>query len=80
MNNKNNNLIVDIYKRAIKKKTGARGLRSILEAILLQTMYELPNLEDVSEVIIDESVVKGRSEPKLVRSKNKKSTEKTSAA
>ena len=74
------NAILEISKKAIKKKTGARGLRSILEAILLQTMYELPNLEDVSEVIIDESVVKGRSEPKLVRSKNKKSTEKTSAA
>ena len=43
-------------------------------------MYELPSLEDVSEVIIDESVTKGRSEPKLVRSKNKKLTEKTSAA
>ena len=74
------NAISEISKKAIKKKTGARGLRSILEAILLKTMYELPNLEDVSEVIIDESVVKGRSEPKLVRSKNKKSTEKTSAA
>ena len=74
------NAISEISKKAIKKKTGARGLRSILEAILLQTMYELPSLEDVSEVIIDESVVKGRSEPKLVRSKNKKSTEKTSAA
>jgi ATP-dependent Clp protease ATP-binding subunit ClpX len=74
------NAISEISKKAIKKKTGARGLRSILEAILLQTMYELPNLEDVSEVIIDESVVKGRSEPKLVRSKNRKSTEKTSAA
>ena len=74
------NAISEISKKAIKKKTGARGLRSILEAILLQTMYELPNLDDVSEVVIDESVVKGRSEPKLVRSKNKKSTEKTSAA
>ena len=74
------NAISEISKKAIKKKTGARGLRSILEAILLQTMYELPSLEDVSEVIIDESVVKGRSEPKLVRSKNRKSTEKTSAA
>jgi len=74
------NAISEISKQAIKKKTGARGLRSILETILLKTMYELPNLEDVSEVIIDESVVKGRSEPKLVRSKNKKLTEKTSAA
>ena len=74
------NAISEISKKAIKKKTGARGLRSILEAILLQTMYELPNLEDVSEVVIDESVVKSRSEPKVVRSKNKKSTEKTSAA
>ena len=74
------NAISEISKKAIKKKTGARGLRSILEAILLKTMYELPSLEDVSEVIIDESVTKGRSEPKLVRSKNKKLTEKTSAA
>ena len=74
------NAISEISKKAIKKKTGARGLRSILEAILLKTMYELPNLEDVLEVIIDESVVKGRSEPKLVRSKSKKLTEKTSAA
>jgi ATP-dependent Clp protease ATP-binding subunit ClpX len=74
------NAISEISKKAIKKKTGARGLRSILEAILLKTMYELPNLEDVSEVIIDESVAKNRSEPKLVRSKNKKLTEKTSAA
>ena len=74
------NAISEISKKAIKKKTGARGLRSILEAILLKTMYDLPSLEDVSEVIIDESVTKGRSEPKLVRSKNKKLTEKTSAA
>ncbi len=72
--------VSEISKKAIKKKTGARGLRSILEAILLKTMYELPNFEDVTEVIVDESVVKGRSEPKLVRSKNKKLTEKTSAA
>ena len=74
------NAVSEIARQAIKKKTGARGLRSILEAILLKTMYELPNLENASEVLIDESVVKNRSDPKIVYTKNKKLTEKTSAA
>ena len=74
------NAVAEIARQAIKKKTGARGLRSILEAILLKTMYELPNLENASEVLIDESVVKNRSDPKIVYTKNKKLTEKTSAA
>ena len=74
------NAVTEIARKAIKKKTGARGLRSILEAILLKTMYELPNLENASEVLIDESVVKNRSDPKIVYTKNKKLTEKTSAA
>ncbi len=55
--------LVAIGKRAIERKTGARGLRSILEAILLDTMYDLPGLENVSEIVIDKDVVEGRKEP-----------------
>jgi ATP-dependent Clp protease ATP-binding subunit ClpX len=52
-----------IAKRAIGRKTGARGLRSILEEILLDTMYELPSLSDVQEVVITPDVVEGRARP-----------------
>ena len=55
--------ISEIAKKAISKKTGARGLRSILENILLKTMFELPDLEDVIKVTIDKSAVKGVTEP-----------------
>jgi len=55
--------ILEISKKAISKKTGARGLRSILENILLKTMFELPDLEDVVKVTVDKSAVKGTSEP-----------------
>jgi ATP-dependent Clp protease ATP-binding subunit ClpX len=55
-----------IAKKAMERKTGARGLRTILENILLDTMYELPSLEGVSKVVIDEAVVSGSNEPYLV--------------
>jgi ATP-dependent Clp protease ATP-binding subunit ClpX len=55
--------ISEISKKAISKKTGARGLRSILENILLKTMFELPDMEDVIKVTIDKSAVNGSSEP-----------------
>jgi ATP-dependent Clp protease ATP-binding subunit ClpX len=55
-----------IAKKAMERKTGARGLRTILENILLDTMYELPSLEGVSKVVIDESVVEGSNDPYLV--------------
>ena len=55
--------IAEIAKKAISKKTGARGLRSILENILLKTMFELPDMEDVIKVTVDKSSVKGTSEP-----------------
>ncbi|PKO54010.1 MAG: ATP-dependent Clp protease ATP-binding subunit ClpX, partial [Betaproteobacteria bacterium HGW-Betaproteobacteria-20] len=48
-----------IAKKALERKTGARGLRSILEHSLLDIMYELPSLENLSKVVIDESVVRG---------------------
>lgn len=55
-----------VAQKAMERKTGARGLRSILEQVLLETMYDLPSLEDVSKVVIDETVVTGESEPLLI--------------
>ena len=55
--------VVEIAKKAIAKKTGARGLRSILENILLKTMFELPDMDDVIKVTVDSASVKGSSEP-----------------
>ena len=55
--------IVQIAKKAISKKTGARGLRSILENILLKTMFELPDMENVEKVTVDSASVRGVSEP-----------------
>ena len=55
--------ILEIAKKAISKKTGARGLRSILENILLKTMFELPDMENVIKVTVDNAAVKGSSEP-----------------
>ena len=52
-----------IAKRAIERKTGARGLRSIVEGLLLDTMFDLPTLEGVTEVVVDKDVVDGRKEP-----------------
>ena len=75
------NAVKEIAIKAISKKTGARGLRSILESILLKTMFDLPSLDNVVEVIIDLGVVKGQSSPIIVNSKNNKTkTEKSSAA
>lgn len=55
-----------VAQKAMERKTGARGLRSILEQVLLETMYELPSLPEVTNVVIDEAVVNGHSEPLLV--------------
>ena len=54
------------------RKTGARGLRSIVEAVLLDTMYDLPSMEDVSKVVIDETVIRGESKPILIYDSNEK--------
>ena len=64
--------VLEIAKKAIRKKTGARGLRSIIEALLLKTMFKLPTMENVKEVVIDQSVVKNKSEPLIIYSKGKK--------
>ncbi|BBQ52938.1 ATP-dependent protease ATP-binding subunit ClpX [Aeromonas jandaei] len=55
-----------IARKAMERKTGARGLRSIVEAVLLDTMYDLPSLEGVSKVVIDETVIKGDSAPLMI--------------
>ncbi|MDD2768340.1 MAG: ATP-dependent Clp protease ATP-binding subunit ClpX [Methylococcus sp.] len=55
-----------IARRAMERKTGARGLRTIIEHALLDTMYELPSAEDVEKVVVDEKVVRGEAEPYLV--------------
>src|SRR5690606_20710130 len=52
-----------VAKKAIARKTGARGLRSIMEDILLDTMFELPTLEGVEEVVVNVEVVEGRAKP-----------------
>ncbi|HOY00649.1 ATP-dependent Clp protease ATP-binding subunit ClpX [Zoogloea sp.] len=55
-----------IARKALKRKTGARGLRSILEGTLLDTMYELPSMENVSKVVIDEGMIDGGTKPILI--------------
>ena len=72
----------EIALKAIRKKTGARGLRSILENILLKTMYDLPSQENIKEVIVDAASVKGQSQPIIVHSESddKSKPTKTSAA
>ena len=72
--------IKEIAKKAINKKTGARGLRSILEVVLLSTMYELPSQTNIVEVIIEKSAITGQGKPIIVHSKNKDKTDTTSAA
>ena len=55
-----------VAERALARKTGARGLRSIMESVLLDTMYRIPSEDNVAKVVVDESVIKGESEPLLV--------------
>ena len=64
-----------IARKAISRKTGARGLRSIIEAILLDTMFELPGLEGVEEVVISEEVVNGNTRPLYIYSDREQSAE-----
>ena len=55
-----------IARKAMARKTGARGLRTILESVLLNSMYELPSLENVSKVVVDETVIEGEAEPYIL--------------
>ena len=63
--------LIAIAKRAITRKTGARGLRSIMEDILLDTMFELPGLDDVVEVVVNDDAVKGLGKPLMIYSDRK---------
>ena len=58
--------LIDIAKSSIEKKTGARGLRSILENILLEIMYQLPSTDGVEQVVINSDVVKNKRKPLLI--------------
>ena len=71
-----------VAKKAITRKTGARGLRSILEGILLETMFELPTFEGVEEVVVNAEVIEGKAQPLLIyaETKSKKSATPDSAA
>jgi len=55
-----------VARKAMERKTGARGLRSILEHVLLDTMYDLPSLDNVEKVVIDESMIDGDSKPLFI--------------
>jgi len=66
--------LLEIARKAIRKKTGARGLRSIIEALLLKTMFKLPTLESAQKVVVDEGVVKNNTEPLIIHAKNKKTS------
>jgi len=67
--------LVAIARKAIERKTGARGLRSIMEAILLDTMFELPALEGVEEVVISAEVVDGKAQPLYIYSERSNDAE-----
>ena len=67
-----------IAKKALVRKTGARGLRSIMEGILLDSMYDLPTYEGVEEVVINDKVVNGEAKPMLIYAKKRAAKEKAS--
>jgi len=68
-----------ISEKAIQRKTGARGLRSIMEGILLDTMFELPGLDEVDEVVINKEVIEGRAKPLQIYAERRGDTGTTSA-
>ncbi|HAW33196.1 MAG TPA: M23 family peptidase [Alphaproteobacteria bacterium] len=64
-----------VAEKAVERKTGARGLRAIIERLLLDTMFELPSMEDVAEIVVDEKVVAGETKPlRIYRKKSKEAS------
>ncbi len=63
--------LIAIAKKAIERKSGARGLRAIMEEKLLELMYDIPDKKDVAEIVIDAEVVNGQKTPILVYKENK---------
>ena len=55
-----------VARKSMERKTGARGLRSIMESVLLDTMYDLPSMDNISKVVIDEAVINGESKPLMI--------------
>lgn len=68
-----------IARKAQERKTGARGLRSIMESVLLDTMYNIPSTKGVTKVVIDEAVIKGESEPLLMYETSESPSSKSAA-
>ena len=68
----NEDALKGIAKKAIQRKTGARGLRSIMESILLDSMYDLPSLESVDEIVVNREVVDGRAQPLYIHSETRR--------
>jgi ATP-dependent Clp protease ATP-binding subunit ClpX len=68
-----------VAQKAMDRKTGARGLRSIMENVLLDTMFKIPSEEGVSKVVVDEAVINGESEPLLVYASEEPAAEDDSA-
>lgn len=66
-----------IAQKAVERKTGARGLRAIIERLLLETMFDLPSMEDVQEIVIDEKVVSGETKPLQIYTSSKKKKEES---
>ena len=60
-----------VARKAILRKTGARGLRSILESILLETMFDMPSYQGVEEVVVNAEVVEGRAQPLMIYTEKK---------
>lgn len=65
-------LLWQLRKKAIERKTGARGLRSIIEEVMMDIMFEVPSHEEITKVIITEAVVDGKAEPEMIREADKK--------
>ena len=63
-----------IARKAMERKTGARGLRTIMENVLLDSMYELPSMEDVAKIVVDEAVINGESEPYMIYESSKRAS------
>ncbi|MFR5979470.1 MAG: ATP-dependent Clp protease ATP-binding subunit ClpX, partial [Lactococcus lactis] len=64
--------LMAIARKAIERKTGARGLRSIIEEVMMDIMFEVPCHEEITKVIINEAVVDGKAEPQMIREAKKK--------
>jgi ATP-dependent Clp protease ATP-binding subunit ClpX len=66
------NALVEIARLALKRKTGARGLRAIMEDLLLETMYEIPSTPSAKEVVVDKAVVEGLKQPVIIHQSDSK--------